>query len=165
MFIIEGLLLYICCWSVTHVWLFVTHGLQHARLPCPSPSPGICSNSCPLRQWCHPTISSSVIPFSSCLQSFPASGSFPMCQLIASGGQSTEASASASVLPINMQGWFPFVHYKIIPEEQILLNYRKFQNYHLLLLYHVLWSHMLNRACEENIVIIVTKKPRQMLRH
>ena len=84
-------------------------GLQHARLPCPSPSPGVCSNSCPLSQWCHPTVSSSVVPFpsSSCLQSFPASGSFPMSQLFPSGGQSTRASASASVLPMNTQDWFP----------------------------------------------------------
>ena len=83
------------------------HGLQHARFPCPSPSPRVCSNSCPLSQWYHPTISSSVIPFSSCLQSFPASGSFPMSWLSASGGQSIGASASASVLPVNIQGWFP----------------------------------------------------------
>ena len=76
-----------------------------ARLPCPSPSPRVCSNSCPLRQWWHPTISSSVIPFSSCLQSFPASGSFPMSQFFASGGQSI--GASASVLLMNVQGWFP----------------------------------------------------------
>ena len=83
------------------------HGLQHARLPCPSPTPGACSNSCPLSQWCHPTISSSVIPFSSCLQSFPSSGSFPMSQFFASGGQSIEVSASASVPPMNIQDWFP----------------------------------------------------------
>ena len=82
------------------------HGLQHARLPCPSPTPRACSNSCPLSQWCHPTISSSVVPFSSCLQSFPASGSFPMSQLFSSGGQSIGASA-ASVLPMNIQAWFP----------------------------------------------------------
>ena len=81
------------------------HGLQHARLPCPSPPPGVCSNSCPL--WCHPTILSSVIPFSSCLQSFPASGSFPVSRLFASGRQSVGASASASVFPVNIQGWFP----------------------------------------------------------
>ena len=84
----------------------MTPRLQHARLPCTSPSPGACSNSCPLSQWCHPTISSSVVPFSSCLQSFPASGSFPMSQLFASGGQSIGASA-ASVLPMNIQAWFP----------------------------------------------------------
>ena len=82
-------------------------GLQHARLPCPSPTPGACSNSGPLGQWCHPTISSSIVPFSSCLQSFPASGSFPICQFFKSGGQSTGASASASVLPMNIQYWFP----------------------------------------------------------
>ena len=83
------------------------HGLQHTRLPCPSPSPGACSNSCPLSQWCHPTISSSVVPFSSCLQSFPASGSFQMSQFFPSGGQSIRVSASASVLPKNIQDWFP----------------------------------------------------------
>ena len=77
------------------------------RLPCPSPTPRACSNSCPSSQWCHPTISSSVIPFSSCLQSFPASGSFPMSRLFASGGQSIGVSASASVLPMNIQDWFP----------------------------------------------------------
>ena len=81
------------------------HGLQHARLPCLSPPPEICPSSCPLNQWCHPTISSSV-PFS-CLQSFPASGSFQMSQFFASGGQSTGVSASASVLPMNIQDWFP----------------------------------------------------------
>ena len=83
------------------------HRLQHARLPCPSSFPGACSNSCPLSQWCHPTISSSVVPFSSRLQSFPASGSFPMSQLFTSGGQSIGASALASVLPMNIQDWFP----------------------------------------------------------
>ena len=82
------------------------HGLQHDRLPCPSLSPGVYSNSRPLNQWCHPTISSSVIPFS-CLQSFPASGSFPMNWLFASGSQSLGALSSASVLPVNIQGWFP----------------------------------------------------------
>ena len=83
------------------------HGLQHARLPCPSPTPGAFSNSCPLGQWCHPTISSSVIPFSSCLQSFPSSGSLPMSQFFTSGSQSIGVSASASVLPMNIQDWFP----------------------------------------------------------
>ena len=82
-------------------------GLQQARLPCPSPSPRVCSNSCPLSQRCHPTTSSSVTLFSSCPQSFPASGSFPMSQLFASGGQSIGASASASVFPVNIQGGFP----------------------------------------------------------
>ena len=83
------------------------HALQHTRLSCLSPTSGVYSNSCPLSQWCHPTISSSVIPFSSCLQSFPASGSLPMSQFFASGGQSIGVSASASVLPMNTQDWFP----------------------------------------------------------
>ena len=83
------------------------HGLQHAKLPCPSPYPWTCSNSCPLSQWCHSTISSSVIPFSFCLQSFPASRAFLMSQLFASGGQGIGASASASVLPMNILDWFP----------------------------------------------------------
>ena len=81
-------------------------GLQHARLPCPSLSPGVCSNSCPLSQWCYLTISSSVTPFSFCLQFFPASGSFPMSWLFTSG-QSIGASASALVLSMNIQSWFP----------------------------------------------------------
>ena len=83
------------------------HGPQHARPPCPSPIPGVYSDSCPLSQRYHPTISSSVIPFSSRFQSFPASGSFPMSQLFASGGQSIEVSASGSVLPMNILDWFP----------------------------------------------------------
>ena len=81
--------------------------LQHARIPCPSLSPRICSNSCPLSWWCYLTISSLMATFSSCLQSFPASGSFPMSLFFASGGQSIRASISASVLPLNIQGWFP----------------------------------------------------------
>ena len=83
------------------------HGLQHTRLPCHSLFPRVCSNSCPLIRWCHPTISSSVTPFSSCPQSFPASWSFPMIQLFGSCGQSIGTSASSSVLPVNIQGWFP----------------------------------------------------------
>ena len=83
------------------------HGPQHTRLPCPSPSPGACSNSCPLSRWCHPTISSSVVPLSSCLLSFKAPGSFPVSWLFPSGGQSIGLSASASILPMNFQGWFP----------------------------------------------------------
>ena len=82
-------------------------GQQHARLPCPSPTPRACSNSCPSCQWCHPTISSSVIPFSSRLQSFPASGSFPISQFFASGGQRIGVSASALVLSLSIQDWFP----------------------------------------------------------
>ena len=83
------------------------HGLEHTRLPCPSPTPRACSNSYPSNRWCHPTISSSVSPFSSYLLSFPASGSFPMSQLFESSGQSIGASAIASILPVNSQGWFP----------------------------------------------------------
>ena len=83
------------------------HSLQHTRLPCPLPSPGICPSSSPLHQWCHSTISSSVIPFFSCPQSFPASGSFKMNQIFTSGGQSIGSSASASVLSKSLQSWFP----------------------------------------------------------
>ena len=83
------------------------HGLKHIRLPCPSSTPRAYSNSCPSSWWCHPTISSSVVPFSSCLQSFPASESFPMSQFFASGSQSIGVSASASVLLMNIQDWFP----------------------------------------------------------
>ena len=81
------------------------NGLQHTRLPCPSPTPGACSNSCPLSWWCHPTISSSVVPFFSCPQSFPASGSFQMSQLFVSGGQSIGVSSSTSVFPMNTEDW------------------------------------------------------------
>ena len=87
------------------VRFFGPHGQQHIRLPCPSLFPQVCSDSCPLSQWCHPTISSSVTCFSSCPQPFPTSGSFPMSQLFTSGGQSI--GASASVLPMNIQDWFP----------------------------------------------------------
>ena len=94
-------------WSLSHVQLFATPWTKLARLLRPSPTPGACSNSSPLSQWCHSTISSSVVPFSSCLQSFPASGSFLMTRLFASGGQSIGVSASASVLPMNILDWFP----------------------------------------------------------
>ena len=83
------------------------HGLQHTRPPCPSPTPRVYPNSCPLSRWCHPAISSSVIPFSSCLQSFPASGSFPMSRFFASGSQSIGVSAPTRVLPMKIQGWSP----------------------------------------------------------
>ena len=83
------------------------HGPQHSRLPCPSPAPGACSNSCPWSWWCHPTISSSVVPFCSWLQSLPSSRSFPMSQFITSSGQSIGVSPSTSVLPMNVQDWFP----------------------------------------------------------
>ena len=94
--------------SVTQYYLTLRpHGLQHAKLLCPSPTPRAYSNSCPLSRWCSPTISSSVVPFSSCLQSFPASRSFPASSFFVLGGQSITASASASVLPMNIQDWFP----------------------------------------------------------
>ena len=101
---INKLLLLISCWGMSNS--LELHELQHTRLPRPSLAPRICSNWCPLNQWCHPTISSSIIPFSSCPQSFPELGSFPVSQLFGSGGQSVGASASGSVLPINIQGWF-----------------------------------------------------------
>ena len=94
-----------CAVAQSCLTLCDSHGLQHARLPCPSPSPGTCANACPLSRWCHPTISSSVISFSSCLQSFPASGSFLMSSRFASGCQSI--GASASVFLMNIQDWFP----------------------------------------------------------
>ena len=94
----------VSCRSVTSNSLR-PHGLQHARPPCPSPTPRASSNPCPLSQWCHPTISLSVVPF--CPQSFPASGSFQMSHFFASGGQSTGVAASASVLPMHTQAWFP----------------------------------------------------------
>ena len=99
--------MYCCCCSVTQSCLALCdpRNCSTPGFPCPSPSPGACSNSCPSNEWCHPTISSSVTPFSSCPQSFPASGSFPMSQLFTSSSQSIEVSAS--VLPMNIQGWFP----------------------------------------------------------
>ena len=96
------LLLFSCSVVSDSMW---PHGLQHCRFPCPSPTPRICSNSGPLNQWYHSAISSSIVPFSSCLQSFPASESFPMSQFFASCGQSI--GVSASVLPMNIQDWFP----------------------------------------------------------
>ena len=99
------------------------HRLQHTRLPCSSPSPGACSNLCPSSRWCHPTIWSSVIPFSSCLQSFPASGSFPMSQFFTSGGQTTGVSASISVLPVNIQ-----VNEWILSDEYFILHIYYFSN-------------------------------------
>ena len=97
-------LLFSCSVMSDSLW---PHGLQYTRLPCSSLSPAVCSNSLPLSQWCHPTISSSVVPFSSCLQSFPASGSFPLSQLFTSHGQRIGVSASTSVLPMNIRDWFP----------------------------------------------------------
>ena len=101
-----------CCLQVSHFSRSVMsnslwpHGLQHTRLPCPASIPRVYSNSCPLSRWCNPTIASSVVPFTSQLPSFPASGSFPMSWLFSSGGQSIGVTASASVLPMNIQDWF-----------------------------------------------------------
>ena len=107
--VFSSLLIWYCCCSVAKLCLILCDPmdwLQHARLPSPSLSPRTCTNSCPSSWWCHPTISSSVIPFS-CAQSFPASGSFPLNQLFVSDGQSIGASVSSSVLPMDIQGWFP----------------------------------------------------------
>ena len=93
--------------SLSHVQLFATPSTTACQASCPSPTPEACSNFCPSSRWCHPTISSSVVPFSSRLQSFPASGCFPRSQFFTSGAQSIGASASASALPMNIQGWFP----------------------------------------------------------
>ena len=106
-------LLNCCCCSIAKLCLILRpQGLQHKRPPCPSLSPGVRSDSCPLCPQCYLTISSSVISFSFCLQTFPTTGSFPMSQLFASGGQSIGDSASVSVLPMNVQGWFPSVNPK-----------------------------------------------------
>ena len=102
--IVNASMLFSCWVLFDSLW---PHELKHTRLPYPSPSPRVCSDLCPLSWWCHPTISSFVVPFSSCLQSFPASGPFLMSWLFASGDQSIGASASASVLPVNVQGLFP----------------------------------------------------------
>ena len=106
-FIISAMFKFSSIQSLSPVWHLWPCRLQYARLPCPLPTPGVYSHSCPLSWWCHPTILSSVIPFSSCLPSFPASGSFSMSQFFASGGQRIGVSASASVLPMNIQDWFP----------------------------------------------------------
>ena len=103
------------------------HGRQHTRPSCPAPTPGVCSNSCPLSRWCQPTISSSIVSFSSCLQSFPASVSFPISQFFASGGQSIGVSASASVLPMNIQDWFPLGWIRLISLQSKRLS-RVFSN-------------------------------------
>ena len=117
------------------------HGLQHIRLPYPSPFPRACSNSCPLSWWCHPTISSSDVPFSSCLQSFPASGSFPMSQLFTLGGQSTAESASASVLSMTIQGWFPLGLTCLILQSKGLSSLYTVQKHQFFSIQPSLWSN------------------------
>ena len=99
--------IFVAVQSFTRAWLFVTPWTTARQASCPSPTPRAYSNTCPSSWWCHPTISSFIIPFSSCLQAFPASGSFPVSQFFASGGQSIGASASTSVLWMNIQDWFP----------------------------------------------------------
>ena len=126
------------------------HGLQHTRLPCPSPIPGTCSNSCPSSRWCHPPISSFVVPFSFCLQSFPASGSFQRSQFFASDGQSTGASPSALVFQMNIQGWPPsgwLVWSPCYPRGYDFFNFNYKEKIHkiftldlFLLLYHFLYN-------------------------
>ena len=115
---------------------FQPHGLKHARLPCPIPSSGVC-NSCPLSQWCHPTISSSVTSFSSCPQSFPGSGFFPMSWLFTSSGQSIGASASASVLPVNIQCWFPLGLTGLVSFLCICAHIMKTSELHSLIVWYV----------------------------
>ena len=137
------MLLFSCSVVSDSLW---SHGLQHTRLPCPSPSPGACSNSCPLSQWCHPTILSSVVPFSSCLKSFPASGSFLMNRLFPSGGQSIGASASASVLPMNIQDWFP-------------LGLTGLIYYYYYYYYHYYYSLIRNSVCLVGSVVSNSLRP------
>ena len=131
------------------------HGLQHTRPPCPSSTPGVYSNSCPSSWWCHPTISSSVLLFFSCLQSFPTSGSFPVSQFFTSGGQSIEVSAWASILPMNIQDWFPlgrtgWISLQLVFSITTVQKHQFFgsqlslkSNSHILawLLYHTLTTH------------------------
>ena len=121
---------------LSHVRLFATLWTAARRPPCPLPSPGVCSNSCPLSQWCHSTVSSTVAPFSSCPQFFPASGSFPMSQLFTLGGQSVGISASASGLPINIQGWFPLGLTDLISVQGTLKSLLKHHNLKVSILQH-----------------------------
>ena len=131
-----------------------SHGLQHSRPPCPSPTPRAYSNTCPSSQWCHLTIASSVIPFSSCLQSFPASGSFTMSQFFASGGQSIGVSASASVLPMNIQN----VYVVIFPMVIISMNYKQ--------LFHVSVKSREKNTSKSaffNLIVIIPSNPNKVL--
>ena len=133
------------------------HGLQHARLPCPPPTPWAFSNSCPSSQWCHPTISSSsIIPFFSHLQSFPASESFPMSQFFPSGGQSIGISASASVLPMNIQDWFPLGLIGWISLQSKRLS-RFFSN--ITVQKHIYYMYYLSISWMESIYFIRILKP------
>ena len=124
-----------------------SHGLQHASLPCPSPTPGAYSNSCPSSRWCHPIISSSVIPFSFCLLSFPASGSFPVSQFFTSGGQSIQVSASASVLTMNIQDWCLCLNKKWLHYSCFITYYYYFNQWLALIILYA-------RHCFKNIICI-----------
>ena len=138
------------------------HGLQYVRLSCPSLSPEACSNSCLLSQWCHATILSSVVPFSCCPQSLPASGSFPMSWLFASGGPSIGASASASVLPINTQCWFPLgltglisLQSKRLPRvfsNTTVQNHLTRSNFHFVLLLNICFNLSFNLKLFKTII-------------
>ena len=134
------------------------HGLQHARLPCPSATPGVHSTCCPSSRWCHPTISSSVVPFSSCLQSFPESGSFSMSQFFTSGGRSTGASASASVLPVNIQDWFPLELTGLISLQPKRLSRvfsnTTFQKHQFFGAQLSLWSRLCYKACYNTVCLL-----------
>ena len=135
------------CPSVDQLSLILRpHGLLHARFPCPSLSPGVCSNSPPLSRWCYLNISSSVSPFSSCLQSFPTSGSFPVSQLFASGGQSIEASVSASVLPRHIQDSFGIDWFDLLAVQRTLKSLLQHHGSKASILWPSLWSnsHILN---------------------
>ena len=138
------------------------HGLQHTRLPCLSLTPRACSNSCPSSRWCHPTISSSVVPFSSCLQYFPASGSFPMSQLFASDDQSIGVSASLSVLPMSIQNWFPLGLTDLLATQGTLKSLLQHHSSKasilqcsiLLCIFTVLWSLLEKQTALEKMIII-----------
>ena len=142
--------IYICIYNVFVNYTLVQfssvtqsgpNGLQHTRPPCPSPTPRACSDSCPSSQWCHRTISFSVVPFSSCLQSFPASGSFPMNQFFPSGGQSIRVPASASVLPMNIQDWFP------LGLTGLILQFKGLSRIFNTIVQKHQWSSVLNFLC------------------
>ena len=146
--------------SSVYLW---PYGLQHTRLPCPLPPPGACSNSSPLSQWCHPTISSSVIPLSSCPQSFPASGSLLMSQFFTSDGQNIGDSASASLLPMNIQDWFPLGLTSLISSQSKglsrVFSYNTVQKHQLFGAQLSLWSNShIHTWLLENIRQIPTER-------
>ena len=137
-----------------------SHGLQHTRLPCPSPTPTVYSNSCPLSRWCHPTISSSVALFSSCLQSFPVSGSFQISQFFASGGWSIGVSASTSVLPMNIQDWFPLGW--TIHNVKYSFNFSRKKDSFFFLSIYTFWSSSRRKTWNPIISPVILKNQSQM---